>query len=594
MATAVEDTKQQAIQRVLAINELVSVFTDCLKKCGETFQEWRDPTLTLLHVTVKSTGFDLSRMSTLLEADNTGLVSLSNTTWELIVTDFRDVVKELAREREELQSKHSIISMDLQSYKANADARKRVMDIEKLESICKECLCKCGEERAQLSPENLTWLQEKATTTAFGVQMETLSEADPSSDLSEDAWLLIRVDFQEVFKALSSEKASLMSQHHLTPLQVQVLVVEAEVQEIETRIVSLQLRIESAGDGDFEVRLAGATEEPSELISKLDLTASLQETRKRLQQTQSCLKLKRRRLSKEEQRQAETVACSFESPLPSTSSSPLVAESSAIASTVTASRTLETISVQNSVSDQQSAIVPLNEVLRAKPLSATTAGLLIAHRDNTRKGGAKKHEFELATDSAQIVVVGWRDLGEMVERDVAQMYRVPVVVGPIKYGEFRSQPQLTMLKGCRLSPMLSPPVSITQAKIQYVPLESLPEKADYTRVHVLFIVASAEDANPASGNTSARRSIRVCNERGRAIDVTVWDNHAILDVWTCGSQVQVMYGRVNRDKELLEVNNDSLVQKIKQLPESDVPSQLQMCQWATHSRIASSATLFSQ
>ena len=590
MPNALEDLKKQAMQRVLKINDLEGVFAECLKQCGDTFQEWCDPSLALLQKAVKATDFETSRMQTLVEAGGVGFESLSNTAWELIVGDFRDALTELARERQELQSKHSFTSKDLQSYKTKARAQQRAIEVERLEGMCKECLHKCGGERSQLSSENLIWLQDKARVTEFSVQMETLSEADPSRDLSEDEWLLIRADFEEVMAALSSEKESIMSQHNLTPLQVQVLVVETEVQKIESGITSLQRRIESAGGGEFEIRIPDATDQPSVLMRKSELEASLEESRKRLQQTQSCLKLKRRRVSKEEQQKAEIATCSLALASPSNPGTSLVEESPAVANTIDASQASEAARLQHSVSGQPVDFMPLNTVLRAKPLSATTAGLLIAHRDNTKKDGSKRYEFELATDSAQIVVMGWRDLGDMLERIVTTHYRAPVVVGPIKYGEFRSQPQLTMLKGCTLSPMLNPPMSISQAKPQYAPLESLPEKADYTRVHVLFIVGSAEDANPASGNVSARRSIRVCNERGTAVNVTVWDTCAVLDIWTRGNQIEVMYGTVNRDKELLEVNDKSFVQKVKQLSESEVPSQLQMCQWAAYSRGASSAS----
>jgi hypothetical protein len=159
------------------------------------------------------------------------------------------------------------------------------------------------------------------------------------------------------------------------------------------------------------------------------------------------------------------------------------------------------------------------------------------------------------------------------------------VFGPIKYSEYRGEVQLTMQKGCKIWRMHSPPQGILYAQPRYVLVPSVPEKPDYARVHLLFYVDSSEAATNAEANSSARRTARVTTERGMAIDLTIWDKHALQDdLWVRGSQIELLYGVVNRQRQLVEVKVDSLVRKIKNIPADALPRSLTMCSWEAYSR----------
>ena len=95
-------------------------------------------------------------------------------------------------------------------------------------------------------------------------------------------------------------------------------------------------------------------------------------------------------------------------------------------------------------------------------------------------------------------------------------------------------------------------------QLPWTAFSQLTQLEDYHRVHLCAVVLSVCDVT-LSQLGYARLSIRVKDRANDVIDIVAWRKCADVSLWTEHSKVEIFFGQVNKERQIVELSDESRV-----------------------------------
>ena len=95
-------------------------------------------------------------------------------------------------------------------------------------------------------------------------------------------------------------------------------------------------------------------------------------------------------------------------------------------------------------------------------------------------------------------------------------------------------------------------------QLPWTAFSKLTQLEDYHRVHLCAVVLSVSEVT-RSQLGDARLSIRVKDRANDVIDIVAWRKCADVSLWTEHSKVEIFFGQVNKERQIVELSDESRV-----------------------------------
>ena len=235
----------------------------------------------------------------------------------------------------------------------------------------------------------------------------------------------------------------------------------------------------------------------------------------------------------------------------------------------------------------QPRYMPLGDILRDKPMKATTKGVVVAHCDAAMPSGVARHVILLAWGNTCVSLVVWREQAHHVARIAEESMDKVICMDKVKYTQFKGESQLEIMNDSQITLSPEEPPSIN---FPWMSFTSIPLVDDYQRVHLCASISDVGDVTPTQTG-DYRLALRLKDQFNNVIDIVAWRQFADASLWSSGSKVEIFFGQVNRDRRVVEVNHESRI-RCTPMPVQMFPSASasHMVQWAPYKRTKKSNT----
>ena len=204
--------------------------------------------------------------------------------------------------------------------------------------------------------------------------------------------------------------------------------------------------------------------------------------------------------------------------------------------------------------DSDDEAVDVATALRGKGLDINMLGVVVAHKDTTRKGGVPQHKLLMAHGTFVVDVMSWRDLAEDLHAVVDTYLGAYILAKHLKFKPYKGKAQFEFRQNGSVEHQGT--LAVPSYTFPWGRLSDIVKQDDYSDVHLKLTVGyDSKGRVPQEGaGLRGRKEVRLYNSEGEYIDMVLWGANASLPM-PRGASISIFFGSLNRERQCIDIDD---------------------------------------